>query len=188
MKPLGIPYLVKVAVLSVTFFCACDFSNDNQQIINDASKEAPAAVAFNIRMVYTDSLRVKAILTAPVHKDFSNLSLKHSVFPEGVKVIFIDANKSENIITADYGTLYDSTSIIDLQGNVVLQSSNGGLLETPQLYWDAESDWIFTEETFNFSNPDYDVVATRLDTNKEFTKFNTGKLTGTVAVQEDSSK
>jgi len=27
-----------------------------------------------------------------------------------------------------------------------------------------------------------------LDTNKEFTKFNTGKLTGTVAVQEESKQ
>lgn len=187
MKPLGIPYLIKVTVLSVTFFCACDFT-DRTPINVQPFKDEPAAVAHDIRMVYTDSLKVKAILTAPVHKDFSNLLLRHSVFPEGVKVIFIDAYQRENIITADYGTLYDETSIIDLQGNVVLQSSDGGLLKTPQLFWDAEADWIFTEETFNFSNPDYDVVATRLDTNKEFTKFKTGKLTGTVAVQEDSNE
>ena len=154
----------------------------------NAFKGEPAAIAYNIRMVYTDSLKVKAILTAPEHRDYSNLVLKHSVFPNGVKVIFIDDFNRENIITADYGTLYDATSIIDLQGNVVLQSSEGGLLETPQLFWDAEADWIFTEETFNFSNPDYDVVATRLDTNKEFTKFNTGKLTGTVAVQEETNE
>ena len=62
--------------------------------------------------------------------------------------------------------MYDATGIIDLQGNVVLQASDGGLLETPQLYWAAEEEWIFTEETFNFFNEDYAVVATRLDTNK----------------------
>ncbi|MGB1971432.1 MAG: LPS export ABC transporter periplasmic protein LptC, partial [Flavobacteriaceae bacterium] len=127
-------------------------------------------------------------LTAQEHRDYSNLSLQHSIFPKGLKVVFIDEFKRENIITADYGTLYNSTSIIDLQGNVVLQTSDGGILKTPQLFWDAKTDWIFTEETFNFSNPEYDVVATRLDTNKEFTKFKTGKLTGTVAVQEDNNE
>ena len=180
-------YKIKGVVLTMALFSACEFSQE-EFIDPNAFKGEPAAIAHDIRMVYTDSLKVKAILTAPEHKDYSNLSLKHSVFPKGVKVVFIDDFNRENIITADYGTLYDSTSIIDLQGNVVLQSSDGALLETPQLFWDAEADWIFTEETFNFSNPDYDVVATRLDTNKEFTKFNTGKLTGTVAVQEETTQ
>lgn len=178
---------LKVIVITVTFFCACEL---RQEKISDpdAFKGEPAAIAYNIRMVYTDSLKVKAILSAPEHRDYSNLLLKHSVFPKGVNVVFIDDFNRESTITADYGTLYDATSIIDLQGNVVLQSSDGGLLETPQLFWDAEADWIFTEETFNFSNPDYDVVATRLDTNKEFTKFKTGKLSGTVAVQEETKQ
>jgi len=187
MKSQGIPYYLKVTAIAVTFFCSCDTS-EKEQFNSDQFRGEPAAIARDVRMVYIDSLRIKAILTAPLHKDYSNLSLSHSVFPEGVKVIFIDELKQENVITADYGTLYDATSLIDLRGNVVLQASDGGLLKTPQLYWDAASDWIFTEETFNFSNPDYDVIATRLDTNKEFTKFNTGKLTGTVAVQEESNQ
>lgn len=170
-----------------TFFCSCD--QGRSEAINQLPiKGEPAAVAYDIRMVYTDSLQVKAILTAAEHRDFTNLSLAHSTFPKGLKVTFFDEFKQESIITADYGILYDGTGIIDLQGNVVLQASDGGVLKTPQLYWAAEEEWIFTEETFNFSNADYDVIATRLDTNKEFTKFKTGKLTGTVAVQEGTNQ
>ncbi|MGB2404814.1 MAG: LPS export ABC transporter periplasmic protein LptC [Flavobacteriaceae bacterium] len=187
MKFLQKKYYLKVAVATATFFWSCDFDK-SEQLSNTQFKGEPSAVAYDIRMVYTDSLKVKAILTAQEHRDYSNLSLQHSIFPKGLKVVFIDEFKRENIITADYGTLYNSTSIIDLQGNVVLQTSDGGILKTPQLFWDAKTDWIFTEETFNFSNPEYDVVATRLDTNKEFTKFKTGKLTGTVAVQEDNNE
>ena len=98
---------------------------------------------------------------------------------------FLDENEKENSIFADYGILYNNTGIIDLQGNVMLKASDGSTLETPQLYWDADAEWIFTEEQFNFTSPEYNVMATRLDTNKEFTKFKTGKLTGTVAVQEE---
>ena len=169
-----------------TFFYACDDGREavlnERQIVGE-----PAAVAFEVRMVYTDSMRVKAILTAAEHHDFTNLSLKHSTFPKGLKVVFLDEAEKENIILADYGILYNNTGIIDLQGNVMLKGSDGSTLETPQLYWDADAEWIFTEETFNFTSPEYDVVATRLDTNKEFTKFNTGKLTGTVAVQEEDN-
>ena len=68
-----------------TFFYACDDGREavlnERQIVGE-----PAAVAFEVRMVYTDSMRVKAILTAPEHHDFTNLSLKHSTFPKGLKV------------------------------------------------------------------------------------------------------
>ena len=180
-------YKIGVAVLTATLFCACD-SDRKETLKNIQTNKEPLAVAYDIRMVYTDSVKIKAILTAPVHLDFTNLSLKYTEFPEGLTVTFFDENDLENKITADHGTLFNATSIIDLEGNVKLEASDGGILKTPQLYWDAEADWIFTEETFNFSNQDYDVIATRLDTNKEFTKFNTGKLTGTVAVKEEESE
>ena len=187
MPRLGITYQLKVALLLATFFCACDEEREaainEKQVIGE-----PAAVAYQVRMVYTDSLQVKAILTAEEHHDYTNLSLKHSTFPKGLKVVFLDEADKENIILADYGILYNNTGIIDLQGNVMLKRSDGSTLKTPQLFWDADAEWIFTEETFNFSSPEYDVVATRLDTNKEFTKFKTGKLTGTVAVQEEESQ
>ena len=37
---------------------------------------------------------------------------------------------------------------------------------------------------FLFQNNDYNLAANRLDTNKEFSKFQTGKLSGTIAVEE----
>ncbi len=187
MHTSSIKYLLMVTVLAVTFFYSCD--NGRKEAIQQSEPTGePLAIAYNIRMVYTDSLKVKAILTAPVHYDYTNLSLNYSEFPEGLKVIFVDEFDRENTITADRGILYNATSIIDLQGNVALNASDGSQLNTTQLYWDAEAEWIFTEKEFRFTNLDYDVEATRLDTNKEFTKFNTGKLTGTVAVQEENNK
>ena len=66
----------------------------------------------------------------------------------------------------------------------MLLSHDGSRLETDQMYWDAEKEWLFTEQPFTFENIDYNLAATRLDTNKEFSKFQTGKLSGTIAVEE----
>ncbi len=85
---------------------------------------------------------------------------------------------------ADYGILYNQTKIVDLQGNVILLSHDGSRLETDQMYWDAAKEWLFTEQPFTFENSDYNLAANRLDTNKEFSKFQTGKLSGTIAVEE----
>jgi LPS export ABC transporter protein LptC len=116
--------------------------------------------------------------------DYTHLSFKYSEFPEGLKIIFYNDNNEENTLVADYGILYNQTRIVDLQGNVVLLSNDGSRLETSQMYWDSEKEWLFTEQPFIFKSENEDMAATRLDTNKEFSKFQTGKLTGTMLVEE----
>ena len=184
MVPKILKYKLWVVVFTTTLFCSCDLST-NQPVNTEYQKKEPVGTGFNIRMVYTDSTRIKAILETPVYLDYSNLSMQYSEFPEGLKVTFFDELMNENIVLADFGTLYNATSIIDLVGNVSLTSSDVSVLNTEQLYWDANNYWIFTEREFRFVGSEYNVLANRLDTNKEFTKFQTGKLTGTVAVQQE---
>jgi len=109
-------------------------------------RQDPLATANNIRMVYTDSLKIQAVLTAPKHIDYTNLSFRYSEFPEGLKVIFYDNLGNENEVLADYGVLYDETKLIDLKGNVQLKSHDGSILTTNQLFWDSQSEWLFTEQ------------------------------------------
>jgi hypothetical protein len=80
-------YYIKVAIITATFFSSCD-KGRTAAIKEQTIKGRPAAIAYNIRMVYTDSLQIKAILTAPEHLDYTNLSLAHSTFPKGLKVTF----------------------------------------------------------------------------------------------------
>jgi len=172
-----------LVIIAITTFFSCDDSSTLLKQINTFN-ENPVGIAYNINMTYTDSASIKARLEAPVHLDFSHLSFKYSEFPDGLKVIFYNEQNQENTVYADYGILYNQTKIVDLQGNVVLLSYDGSRLETDQMYWDAEKEWLFTEKPFLFQNNDYNLAANRLDTNKEFSKFQTGKLSGTIAVEE----
>ena len=184
MQPLSCKFLKKVfLVITVTFFFSCDGGSSILNQINQFN-ENPVGIAYDIRMTYTDSAKVKAILTAPINLDYTHLSFKYSEFPEGLKIVFYNDNNEENTIVADYGILYNQTRIVDLQGNVVLLSNNGSRLETSQMYWDSEKEWLFTEQPFIFKSENEDIAATRLDTNKEFSKFQTGKLSGTILVEE----
>ena len=171
------------SAFAVALFFSCDDGSSTLKQINQFN-ENPLGIAYNIRMTYTDSAVVKAILTAPINLDFTHLSFKYSEFPEGLKIIFFNNKNEENTLVADYGILYNQTKIVDLQGNVVLLSHDGSRLETDQMYWDSEKEWLFTEQSFTFENVNYDMAAIRLDTNKEFSKFKTGMLTGTMVVEE----
>ncbi len=171
------------SVYAVILHFSCDDGTSTLKQINQFN-ENPVGIAYDIHMTYTDSAEVKAILTAPLNLDYTHLSFKYSEFPEGLKIIFYNDNNEENTVVADYGILYNQTKIVDLQGNVVLLSNDGSRLETSQMYWDSEKEWLFTEQPFTFKNINYDMAAIRLDTNKEFSKFQTGNLTGTMLVKE----
>ena len=173
------------SVFAVILHFSCDDGTSTLKQINQFN-ENPVGIAYDIHMTYTDSAEVKAILTAPLNLDYTHLSFKYSEFPEGLKIIFYNNNNEENTVVADYGILYNQTKIVDLQGNVVLLSNDGSRLETSQMYWDSEKEWLFTEQPFTFKNINYDMAAIRLDTNKEFSKFQTGNLTGTMLVKENN--
>ncbi|MFQ3341736.1 MAG: LPS export ABC transporter protein LptC [Flavobacteriaceae bacterium] len=176
---------LRVMVFIIALSVSCE---DNSQELKEMSidRQDPLAIAYNIRMVYTDSMKIQAVLTAPKHVDYTNLSFRYAEFPEGLKVIFFDTAGNENEVLADYGILYDETKLIDLRGNVQLKSHDGSVLTSDQLFWDAQTEWLFTEKSFNFKDKDYDFDALRLDTNKDFTKFKTGNLIGTINVSEPS--
>ena len=177
----------KTLLLFLTlFFLSCN--NDFVEIkeINNIN-DLPVGIAENINLVYTDSARVKAILKSPLNKDFTNLKFPYSEFPNGIKITFFDANKNETFVTSNYAVTYNKTNIVDLVGNVLIELSDGSVLKTSQLFWDPEQEWLFTEQNFTFKNDDYDIKANRLDANRQFTIFNTGKLDGNLTVEENEN-
>ena len=166
------------------FLLGCE---DNfQEIQNINSKNIlPIGITENLKLIYTDSAKVKAILYSDLNKDFTNQNFPYSEFQEGVKITFYDNDLNETIVTSDYAITYNKTNIVNLIGNVVINNFDGSELKTKQLYWDPEQEWLFTEEKFSFKNIDYDIVASRLDANRSFTIFNTGKLDGKVLVEDN---
>ena len=145
----------------------------------------PIGEADTIRVVYTDSTKIVAILTAPKNMDYTNQPFPYSEFPKGVSVVFFDQDESETYVKADYGILYNRTDVVDLRGNVRITTPEGTDLRTSQLYWDINLAWVFTEENFTFKNQDYDIAAQVLDANKSFDKITTGPLVGSVVVEEE---
>jgi LPS export ABC transporter protein LptC len=172
-------------ILLIFFSC-----EDNSKILNDINLELqdPVGIANQINMIYTDSTKIKAILTAPKHLDYTNLSFQYSTFPKGLKVDFFDDFGNKNQAISDYGILYNTTKILNLKGNVILKSYNGSELNTNQLFWDIDREWLFTEKFFTFQDSSYDFQAYRLDANKEFTKFQTGELVGKIRVNDSIDK
>lgn len=172
-----------VTVFTVTMFFSCQNAYQEIQKLN-LPKKFPAGVARNFELVYTDSTKVKAILKSPVNEDYSNQPFPYQEFPEGLKVDFFDNENNRSTVTADYGIIYSATGLIELIGNVVLQTHDGKRLTAPQMYWDQKNEWIFTEKSYTFASEDLNMTGMGIDFNKEFTVVNSHSNTGDALVKE----
>lgn len=173
---------------------------DNYERVGEeaATNIYPQGVAQNFTLTYTEAVkelstkdssntRVVAILKSPINKDFDNLRFRYKEFPEGLQLDFYDDKGEKSVITAEYGIIYSQTGIIDLQGNVVIESHDGKKLETQQLYWDRSNKWIFTEEAFTYTNPEDGTLmdGEGMDFNRDFTFFKAHKTFGLMSIKEE---
>jgi LPS export ABC transporter protein LptC len=127
------------------------------------------------------------VLKSPLNENYENLSFRHLIFPEGLQVFIYDDDSNKSVITADYGIIYSDTNLIDLQGNVVIESHDGKKLETPQLYMNRSDNWIFTEATFKYTNPEDGTImdGEGMDFNEDFTFFKANKTYGLMTISEE---
>ncbi|UOB18730.1 LPS export ABC transporter periplasmic protein LptC [Abyssalbus ytuae] len=172
-----------VTVFVVTMFFSCKGNLGDIQKLNLTSN-APKGIANDFNLVYTDSTKVKAIVSGPVYNDYANLEFPYQEFPDGVKVDFFDDQNNKTVVTANYGVIYSTTNLIELVGDVVIETHEGKKLEAPQLYWDYKNEWIFTEKNYTFTSEDLNMEGVGIDFNKSFTKVNSHKNTGNALVKE----
>lgn len=183
--------------MAMLFFSCAD---NYKRVGEEAQKEMyPRGIAENFTLVRTKAKRdlesedvtsskVVAVLTSDIGENFENLSFPHLTFPKGLTLDFFDDQKRKSIIRADYGVVYSLSSIIDLKGNVVIESHDGKKLETPQLYYDEDNEWIFTQEKFKYTNPEDGTVmdGEGMDFYKDLSKLKAHKTNGLMMIKEES--
>jgi LPS export ABC transporter protein LptC len=192
-------YLIGIALVysGAMLFFSCA---DNYKRVGDEALPLvfPQGVAGNFTFTYTetknqmanealDTTRVISVLSGPAMKDYENLEFPYRTFPEGIVVDIYDEKNNKNTIIADYCIRYSLTGLIDLQGNVILETYDGKKLETPQLYYDQTNEWAFTENKFKYTNPEEGTImdGEGMDFNKDFSYLYAHKTFGLMTIKEE---
>ncbi|MDG1571870.1 LPS export ABC transporter periplasmic protein LptC [Robiginitalea sp. M366] len=196
------PYQRLFLNIAMVFAMAMSFLGCEDQYKRVGEEKAdpvyPQGVAQDYVLRYTETVkalntqdssdtRLIAVLRSPVSEDYTNLRFKYRTFPKGLEVKHYDEQGRVSTIVADSAIIYDQTNLVDLRGNVVMETFDGKRLEAEQLYWDRRSEWIFTESRFTLSNPEEGTVLNGrgMDFNRDFTYFNAHKTGGEMLVKED---
>lgn len=174
-----------VTVLSVTMLFSCE-GNLKKVREFDMPEAAPQAVGIGLNLKYTDSGKLVATLKSEKMRDFSNRDFPYREFPDGLEVEFFGKNNEKSTVRADYGVFYMSTGLVDMQGNVVIVTSDSTELTANQLYWDQNQEWIFTDQpnTIKFANGAVN-EGMGFDSNQEFSNFRSRSNVGVQIIEEE---
>jgi LPS export ABC transporter protein LptC len=199
MNKLPVYNLKNIATILIVAMCFLSCKDNYKRVGEEAAPNIyPRGIAENFVMTHTimdeelqaeavDSTRVIAVLRSPICEDFINLSFAHRKFPSGLEVDYFDKEGNKSVVTADHGIVYSITNLIDLRGNVVIEGHDGKKLEAPQLYWDRDNDWIFTQEKFTYTNPEDGTImdGEGMDFNKDLSLLNAHKTYGLMLIKEE---
>lgn len=173
-----------VTVFTVTMLFSCEGNLGKVRAL-DMPSGNPQAIGKNLHLKYTDSGRVVATLKSSRMLDYTNLDFPYREFPDGVEVEFFDRENNSNTVTANYAVIYDETGLIDLQGDVVLITSDSTRLEANQLFWDQSLGWVFTDRPNTIRFPNGAVNKGQgFDSDLNFTNFRSRTNVGVQIIEE----
>ena len=172
-----------VGACSLTMFFSCDTPPENRQA---STEKIPNGETYDFQLIYTDSAKVKTILESSLNKDFSNQHFPYTEFPEGLTLRLYDEQGHENIVRGRYAIYYLATQMVELRDSVSLKTYEGKQLKTSQLFWQATSDWVFTERPFEYIGSLQGTITKGIgmDFDKRFTHLKAHKITGIIPIKE----
>jgi LPS export ABC transporter protein LptC len=135
-----------VVIAGMAIITGCENDLKDIQKISASEVNKPIEKYTNVDVIYSDSARVKAHMTAPVMINYK-VKKPYTEMPKGVKVIFYDNNLNEtSTIIADYGVYRDQEKLVELHKNVVGTNAKGDTFSSDELIWNEDSKQIHSSK------------------------------------------
>ncbi len=172
--------------LSMLFLFSCENSLSDIKKITSKESEKPVSRSIDVEIIYSDSAKVKAKLTAPLMIDFQDPTKPYQEMPNGVKIIFYDDNlATKGTITAKYGIYREKEKKIEFRNNVVAVNAQGETFKSDELIDDMATANLYSTKAVQITMTNGDVMnGTGFKSTESLYPWNIDKSTGVFRVNE----
>jgi LPS export ABC transporter protein LptC len=138
--------------LPALFICmlilsSCENSLNDIKKIASEEENKPISRSKGVDVIYSDSSKVKARLTAPQMNEYLDEAKPYREMPKGVKIIFFDDSlKEKGTITADYAVQREKENIIEFRKNVVATNAQGEIFKSDELIDDQAKKILYSNK------------------------------------------
>ncbi|HZM13977.1 MAG TPA: LPS export ABC transporter periplasmic protein LptC [Bacteroidales bacterium] len=181
-------FIVPAALISgIALLSSCE---KKQVVINDlVIKEMPSLSGRNVETMYSDSGKVTLVVRTPFIQQFTAKEDPHTLFPEGLTVLFYDKKtKPQASITAHYARYTEKDEQWELRDSVVAVNTEGDILETELLYWSEPRDRVWSDRFVRFTLKDKIIMGTGFESDSRLTNGTIKNVSGTIYVNDEQKR
>lgn len=183
-------HLLKIVFIPVVFFTAGIFfscSNDLEKVKRVThNPDSPEETSEDFHVVFTDSGIAQVEIFARIAETYIEPK-KMTKFKDGLKVNFFNEDGTiASVLTSIFGEIDDETGDIVVSDSVELFNlEEEKRLETEILYWNKDSDSIFTDQPVKITSPDMVLTGIGAWTTPLFDTAQFYKPKATIYLKED---
>lgn len=162
------------------FLSSCENKMSDIDRLASIPEEEAVDISKNIRVTYSDSATVKAVLTAPEMRMYHD-SASNIEFQKGVEIVFYGADlKETHRITSDYALQRSLDEIYEFRKNVVVNRADGSVIKSEEIIYDEKNKRYYNsvEIIFFFNDERGNQVASSFTSDHEFKRIEGENMTG----------
>ena len=179
--------LPAVLISGMTLLSSCE---KKPVVVKDIPiKELPSLSGRNVETMYTDSGKVTLIVRTPLVQQFTTKEDPHTLFPEGLTVLFYDKKTSPQAsISAHYARYTDKDEQWELRDSVVAVNTEGDILETELLYWSEPKERVWSDRFVRFTLKDKIIMGTGFESDSRLTNGTIKNVSGTIYFDDEQKR
>jgi LPS export ABC transporter protein LptC len=140
----------------------------------------------NAEIIHSTHGKLKVRVTAPKINRYTSVEEPHTVFPQGLTVLFYDSTLTvESKISANYAIYHEPDELWEAKNDVVAINSKGDTLNTEYLVWRQDEGIIYTDRYVRITTKDGIIHGKGFEANQEFTDYQIKETTGTINVKDE---
>ncbi len=147
-----------IALIGILLFVSCENDLNEVNKIEHIEAEEAVDISKDVKIIYSDSARVKAQLTGPemrIYHDTSGNRNSNYEFQKGLQIIFYDDQGVESQrIKSDYGIQRAKEEVIEFKKNVVITMANGSIIRTEEFIYDQANKKYYNKVPITFEMKD----------------------------------
>ncbi|MBS1523493.1 MAG: LPS export ABC transporter periplasmic protein LptC [Bacteroidetes bacterium] len=176
-------FLPVLVIVGLALLTGCENDLKDIQKISAAEVNKPIEKYTDVDVIYSDSAKVKAHMTAPVMINYK-VKNPYTEMPKGVKVIFYDNDlQPKSTITANQGVYREKEKVIELHKNVVGTNAKGDTFSSEELIWDQNSKQIHSSQAVHVKLADGSITdGTSFVSDENFNHWTMQQGTGIIHV------
>ena len=174
-----------IVMLCFVYSCSTK-SNDKQTVDAVTDRSAmPVIDASIVNTVISDSGITRYRIKAPRWQIYDKADPPYWEFVDGIVLEkFDEALNVDASIESDYAVYNDREKIWRLDGNVRAINLRGEVFETPQLYWNQNTERIYSDSAIDISRSNSIIRGVGFDSNQMMTQYTIRKPTGVFPINE----